>query len=48
MDYATVHDQLVNQAILRGAEYNANNGAVYDLLQSLTLNRPAWSWINSF
>jgi hypothetical protein len=48
MDYSTVHDQLVNQAILRGAEYNANNGAVYDLLQSLTLNGPAWSWINSF
>jgi hypothetical protein len=46
--YATVHDQLVSCAILRGTEYNRNNGVVYDLLQSLTLNGPAWAWINGF
>jgi hypothetical protein len=43
--YKTVHDQLMNKAILYGAEYNRNNGIVFDLLQSLTLNGPAWSWI---
>jgi hypothetical protein len=46
--YATVHDELVNRAIHFGAEYNTNNGIVYDLLQSLTLNGPAWSWISGF
>jgi len=45
---ATVHDQLVHSAILHGAEYNMNNGVVYDLLQSLTLNGPAWSWVNAY
>lgn len=45
--YATVHDQLVESAILHGTEYNTNNGMVYDLLQSLTLNGPAWSWVNA-
>jgi hypothetical protein len=25
-----------------------NNGVVYDLIQSLTLNGPAWPWINAF
>ncbi len=46
--YQTSHDQLVECAILQGAEYNTNNGIVYDLLQSLTLNGPAWPWINGF
>jgi len=46
--YPMVHDQLVNKAILYGPEYNLNNGIVYDLLQSLTLNGPAWSWISGF
>ncbi len=46
--YPTSHDQLVECAILQGAEYNTNNGIVYDLLQSLTLNGPAWPWINGF
>jgi hypothetical protein len=46
--YQMVHDQLVNKAILYGTEYNHNNGVVFDLLQSLTLNGPAWSWISGF
>jgi hypothetical protein len=45
--YATSHDQLVDMAILNGSEFNTNNGIVYDLLQSLTLNGPAWSWVNA-
>ncbi len=45
--YSTVHEQLVDMAIHTGPEYNTNNGIVYDLLQSLTLNGPAWSWISS-
>ena len=45
--YTTVHEQLVDMAIHTGPEYNTNNGIVYDLLQSLTLNGPAWSWISS-
>jgi len=48
LNYATVHEQLVEQAIHDGPEYNTNNGIVYDLLQSLTLNGPAWSWISVF
>jgi hypothetical protein len=46
--YVTVHDQLVESTILHGAEYNTNNGMVYNLLQSLTLNGPAWSWVNAY
>jgi hypothetical protein len=46
--YPTVHDQLVECAVLHGTEYNTNNGIVYDLLQSLTLNGPAWPWIDGF
>jgi len=46
--YPTVHDQLVNKAILYGPEYNLNSGIIYDLLQYLTLNGPAWSWISGF
>jgi hypothetical protein len=34
--YNTVHDQLVECAILHGPEYNVNNGLVYDLLQYTT------------
>jgi hypothetical protein len=48
LTYLTVHEQLVNCAILTGSEYNTNNGVVFDLLQSLTLNGPAWTWINAF
>jgi hypothetical protein len=44
--FNTVHDQLVECAILTGPEYNINNSLVYDLIQSLTLNSPAWAWIN--
>jgi hypothetical protein len=46
--YATVHEQLINCAVLHGIEFDTNNGVVYDLLQSLTLNGPAWTWINAF
>jgi len=38
----------VECAVLIGPEYNANNGLVYDLLQSLTIKGPAWTWINMF
>jgi hypothetical protein len=46
--YPTAHDQLVAGAILIGPEYHRNNGTVYDLLQSLTVNGPAWPWINAY
>ena len=46
--YATTHEELVTCAILFGPEFNINNGTVYDFLQSLTLNGPAWSWINTY
>jgi hypothetical protein len=46
--FTTMHEELVQCAILYGTEYNANNGKVYDFLQSLTLNGPAWSWIYAF
>jgi hypothetical protein len=41
--FATTHDQLVASAILQGPESNANNGIVFNLLQSLTFNGPAWA-----
>jgi hypothetical protein len=46
--YDTVHEQLVNKAILYGAEFNTNNGLSYDLLQSLTPYDPAWSRISAY
>jgi hypothetical protein len=46
--YTTLPEQLVNCAILHGNEYNTNNGMVYDVLQSLKLNGPAWTWINAY
>jgi hypothetical protein len=46
--HPTVHEQLVNCAILHGNEFNTNNGIVYDLLQLLTLNGLAWTWKNAF
>ncbi len=46
--FATVHDELLHTAILFGPELNINNGTVYDFLQSLTLNGPAWPWINIY
>jgi hypothetical protein len=48
LQYATKHDQLVASAILAGPEYHRNNGIVFDLIQSLTINGPAWPWIQSF
>ena len=46
--FTTTHDELVNCAILHGTEFNTNNGRVYDFLQSLALNGPAWPWIYAF
>jgi hypothetical protein len=46
--YPTIHDKMVACAILQGLEFNLNNGTVFDLLQSLTMNGPAWAWINSY
>ena len=46
--YATTHDQLVASAILNGPVFHANTGIVFDLLQSLTPNGPAWAWTNHF
>jgi hypothetical protein len=48
LTYLMVHEQLISCAILTGTEFNTNNGMVFDLLQSLTLNGPAWTWINAF
>jgi hypothetical protein len=45
--HRTAHDQQVAGAILSGPEYNRNNGTVYDLLQSLTVNGPAWPWVSA-
>jgi hypothetical protein len=45
---ATLHEQLVNCTILYGRVYNTDNGTVYDLLQSLTLKGPVWTWIKFF
>ncbi len=47
VEFTTVHEELVHRTILFGKEFNAYNGKVYDFLQSLTLNGPAWPWINA-
>jgi hypothetical protein len=39
--YQTVHEHLVNKAILHVAEYNMNKRIVLNLLKSLTLNGSA-------
>jgi hypothetical protein len=39
---------LVDCAILAGPEYARNNGIVFNLIQSLTINGPAWPWIQSY
>jgi hypothetical protein len=46
--YTYVHEQLVYCAIVQGRKFNINNCIVYDLLHSLTINRPAWAWIYAF
>jgi hypothetical protein len=46
--YATIHDELVDSAILAGPEYARNKGIVFDLIQSLTIGGPAWPWIQSY
>ena len=46
--YPTIHNEMVDCAILQGPEYNINNGIVFDLLQSLTLQGPAWAWISAY
>mmetsp|Transcript_24287 Transcript_24287/g.34812 ORF Transcript_24287/g.34812 Transcript_24287/m.34812 type:complete len:264 (-) Transcript_24287:4728-5519(-) len=46
--YATAHDELVDASILVGPEFAINNGVIYYLLHSLTLNGPAWSWVQGF
>lgn len=46
--YQTVHDELVAYATLQVPEFNTNNGIIDDLLQSLTLNGPAWSRISTY
>jgi hypothetical protein len=48
MIYTMMHEELVQGTAHHGTEFNANNGKVYDFLQSITLNGPAWPWINSF
>lgn len=43
-----MHEELVQGTVLHGTKFNANNGKLYDFLQLLTLNGPAWPWMNSF
>jgi hypothetical protein len=45
--FIMMYEELVQGTVLHGTEFNANNGKVYDFLQSLMLNGPAWSWVAS-
>jgi hypothetical protein len=46
--YAKIQNELVHCTILYGPKFHINKRLVYDFLQSLTLNGPAWPCINTF
>jgi hypothetical protein len=42
------HHRLFSITLLTGIEYKEDNGKVFDLLKSWTLNGPAWTWMWAF
>jgi len=46
--YQSEHHRLIAVTPLAGIEYEDDNGRVFDLLKSWTVNGPAWTWMRSF
>jgi hypothetical protein len=45
--YQSEHHRLISIMPLNGIEYEEDNGKVFDLLKSWTLNGPAWTWMRA-
>ena len=46
--YQSEHHRLISITPLVGVEYEDDNGKVFDLLKSWTLNGPAWTWMRAW
>jgi hypothetical protein len=46
--YQSDHHRMIAIAPLAGPEYEEDNGKVFDLLKSWTINGPAWTWMRAF
>jgi hypothetical protein len=46
--YQSEHHRLIAVTPLRGIEFEEDNGRVFDLLKSWTINGHAWTWMRSF
>jgi hypothetical protein len=46
--YQSEHHRLIEITPLNGIEYEEDNGKVFDLLKSWTINGPAWTWMRAF
>jgi hypothetical protein len=45
--YMSEHQRLIEVTPLQGVEYEDDNGKVFDLLKSWTINGPAWTWMRA-
>ncbi len=45
--YQSEHQRLIAVTPLQGVEFEDDNGRVFDLLKSWTLNGPAWTWMRA-
>ncbi len=46
--FQTEHHRLIAITPLAGVEYDEDNGRVFDILKSLLINGPAWTWMRSY
>ena len=46
--FQTEHHRLIAITPLLGIEYDKDNGRVFDILKSLLVNGPAWTWMRAF
>jgi len=46
--YQTEHHRLIALTPLIGVEYDEDNGRVFDILKSLLVNGPAWTWMRAY
>jgi hypothetical protein len=46
--YQSEHHRLIMITPLAGTEFEEDNGKVFDLLKSWTLDGPAWTWMRAY
>jgi hypothetical protein len=46
--YQSDHHRMIAITLLAGPEVDEDNGKVFDLLKSWTINGPAWTWMRAF